>query len=419
MLNARALHVQRRSVPPSEYHQRGIRVRVVQMPARGTNEARLALATALVHGSTDRACLRTEDGIDLDKVEGLIMQHGLNLEPSDVQNGAVKAALLSNVLSRLFERTLRAFAHIGGAKALNHNGSIAARNIGRCPVRPIFPDASLPGFETRSAFQCLGVALRATLAPTASLLSALVERLDGGYGLRKRNHLAIAQGKRRGNATVDAYGGTNVRDIPVNQAPNADLPSKSGTGNGSLSNVALNGTGATELHPADFGELHAAPLGIQLLDCDFTTNEAKGIVHAFALHLRKASATGEEVPERGIKVLQNALLRCLAYLTHKIELCTKVFKLPSLRNVIEVVARTGLVLPPPRFALFERKVPDKTTDTSVLSELLLLWCGRLKPVCKTPENHIKLIVFFPSDVNSQVRFLPILKGGVSSAESFG
>ncbi len=72
MLGARALHVQSRSVPTTEYYRRSIGVCVVPVPARDTNKARLVLATPFVHGSTDRACLRTEGRVNFNQLKHLI-----------------------------------------------------------------------------------------------------------------------------------------------------------------------------------------------------------------------------------------------------------------------------------------------------------------------------------------------------------
>lgn len=117
-----------RSVPPVENVDSRIPIGVVDMPARGTHKGCLVLAAPFVYGSTDRACLGTKSGINLNQVSAFIGKHLFNLEPPNIQDDPVKSAFLSNVLTWGFNRSLRTLCHILGSKALDNNSPILSGN---------------------------------------------------------------------------------------------------------------------------------------------------------------------------------------------------------------------------------------------------------------------------------------------------
>jgi hypothetical protein len=404
MLNARTLHVQNRSVPTAKNYRRCITIGIVYISARCTNKARLALSASLINGSTGGTGLRTESRVDLDKSHHLVAKHGFDLEPPDIEDRAVKPALGRDIPARLIKRAGRALGNILSAKTLNNDSTILPSDGCYDAMRPILPDAGLPRLQAGSAPDSASVATRTPLAPASKALRSFVPLVDCGKRSWHSDHLATAKREWCGYATVNADRATRIRNVTIDQAADADLPSKRGANDRCFPDTAFHRPSATEFEPTKLWQPNARPLGIQFFNRDLSPRKAEGIVDALFLWLRKASAASKEVAECRVEVLKNPLLSGLANSADKVELRTKLFKMPCLGNIVQVVPGTGLVLPPPVAPLLKRQVPNKPTHAGELNKSLFLLWRKVQPVGKSSENHIKLMARFPT--NRNMRLLP-------------
>ena len=187
-----------------KYYNRGIAISIIPVPARGTDEFRLVLAASTVHGPAGRAGLGRIGRINLRETCGLVSQHGLDLAPSGVQDGAVEPALLGDTAPRGLEGPARGSRHVLGAQPFDHNSAIAPGDVGGDFVRPVLAGARLPGPEGRDAPLRLRPPFRSTPSARGSALClacrALVT-LDFG---RETVRCAVRKHQRHGHTTVDS-----------------------------------------------------------------------------------------------------------------------------------------------------------------------------------------------------------------------
>jgi len=386
------LHVQNRSVPTVKNIDRGVQVRVLSEPAGDADEGRLVLAASAVHCATARAGLRGIGGIDLLEVERLIGQHRFDLMPAGIQDGAVQPALLGDAFK------LRPLCHVLCAQPFDNDGAIGPRNIGCGSVRPILANAGLLGFDFGRTLNCLAMAVAATLTTGRDTLETLVLRVQTSNAFGQSVAGAVAQHQRNCNATVNANSTTDIERLTVNRATDADLPAQWRASDGDFTNAALNGACVAELNPTDLRQADAGPLGVQLLNADLAPGETEAVSGARFLKLGEAALTFEEATKGRVEVFHGSLLRGLGHGSDKIELGSKVFKLSRLRDVVEVVARRTLVLPPVIDALIKAQIPDKAAHTGKFQHRLMLFTRGFQSVCEAAKNHIKLDRSIPCNI---------------------
>ena len=380
-----------RSVPTVEYVDRSVAISIVSVPARDTDESRLALSVSTVRCPAGRAGLRGVGRIYFDQTPDFVGQHRLDLAPADVENDAVQPALLSDIAPRLFDSSGRTFGHVFGAQSLNDNRSVLPSDGCGGAVRPILADAGLPGAETGHAVLGDGLALTAALAPgndPASRIDLLGKRADA---FRQDIACAIGQHQRNGNAAINPDCTRRVNDTSVDLACDANLPAEIGARNGGLHDAAFDGPETAKLHPANLGQLHRALIAVEALHIDLATGKGKAVVDALLVRCRKASAPGKKVLERNIKSLDRHLLGGLADIADEVELGAQGGQLAGLRDVVEVVAGPILVSLPPVAALLKASVVNQTANPGMLTDQSGLRLCRFQFEGDAAIDHIKVI----------------------------
>ena len=354
------------------------------MTAGGADEGRLALATSTVHCAAARAGLGGVGWIDLLQVERFIGKHRFDLVPSDIQYGAVQSTLLGYAFQ------LSPLGHVLGAQPLNDHRAVLSGDVGRGFMRPMLADTSLLGLYIGRTLDRLAVAVAAPLAAGRDALQSLMLLIQPVDAFGQRVACAIGQHERDNHSPVDTDGTADIFNVTVDQTADTDLPSEFCAGHGRFADAAFKRTGAAEFDPTKFGQLHAGPFGVQLLDANIATHEAEAVTDAGFLELREAALTLEEPTESRIQILHRALLAFLTDRFHKIIFSAQVFKLPRLGDEIQVVACRALILPIVVDPLVKAQVPDKATHTSKFQHRLMLFTRGFQSVCEAAKNHIKL-----------------------------
>jgi len=379
-----SLHAQ--SVPPVQDIHRRVVVGVVPMPARGADEGRLVFAASFVHGPAGRAGLGRVGRIDLDQSSRLVEQHSLNLVPADVEDGAIQSTFLGDHLSRLGNRSGRRSRHVGRSQALNNYRSKAPANVGRRLVRPVLSGASLLGPERRNSPSCLGMtdgAALATVGDPLGFANLQIERSDIG---RQAVASPVRQHQWNSYAAINADSGAIVLSVTVDQATEADLPSKGGLGDRYLTDAALNRAAHAELYPANFWQADAAPSGVDALSEDLTPVKTKSVSVAFSLEPRERAKASEKPLKCSVEILNGPLLRRLTNGSDKIEFSSKRCQFARLSHEVQVVACRPLILAPVVHALLKAQVPDQAAHPRELLELSSLIASLAKRVGETTEH---------------------------------
>lgn len=365
-----------RGVPTLKDNNRCITVGVVSVPAGGTDERRLVFAAFTVRSATGAAGLRGIGRIDLDQVSGLVGEHGFDLMPTNVENGAIESTLLRDVASWCLDSSRRASGHVLCAQAFNNYCAVATADFRGGGMRPILADTSLTGFQLGYAALRLGVANGAAFAAAGDALGFADSAVNGGDAGRKRVACAIGQHNRNADAAIYSDTSGRTRRVSSVLAAEADLPAKGGFGNSSFGNVAAQRTCVTEFNPANLWELHPRPASVNLVDQYSASGEREGIVDALALKLRIAALATPRANERPIEGLQSTLLRLLRSKAHKVNFSAQLRQLARLSNVIEIITCASLKVAPVVKSLFQRKVPNQTANSSELIEQYSLFICR-------------------------------------------
>mgnify|MGYP007057082851 FL=1 len=377
------LHVQNRSVPTVENVDCGVQVRVLSEPARGTDKRRLALATSTVHCPTGRAGLRGVGRVDFLEVERLIGQHRFNLVPADIEDGAVQTALLSHPFQ------LSPFSHVLSAQALNDDSAILSCDLGRAPVHPVLANTGLLGFYFGRTLNGFAMTFAAAFSAGRYALKPFVLLVQPSNAFGQTVASPVRQHQGDGNATINTDRAAHIFNVSVNQATDADLPAKAGARDCRFANAALNRSGATKLDPPQLGQLDARPLGIQFLDADVAPHKTEAIPNTGFFELGETALPLEKPHEGRVQIFHRPLLTLLTNGFNKVKLGAQVFKLAGLRNVVEVITRSTLILPPVVYALLKGKVPYEATHSGKFQHGLMLFTRGFKPICETAKNHIK------------------------------
>ena len=406
-----AAYLSARSVPPVKDNDRSIAIGVVSMPACRTDKRRLALAASAVDCPAGRAGLRTISRVDLCEGCAFVGEHRLDLMPADIEDGSVQPAFLSDT----FEAATS--SHVFGSQAFDDDVAVPGSDVSCCFVRPIFASAGLSGFQDGDTAAGFCVASRSPLLSRELFAGQPVALLQSPDIVWQRVACAIAEHHRYGNASIDADDLAIVDDLGICLTAKADLPTKRRQDNGSLCNRSLNVTVPTKLDPTYLGQANTRPALVDPIDLNFAPNVTKCFVDAFLFPPWKSTLSRKETAERRIKILKRALLSGLTNSANPIELRPKRSQLFGLRNVVQIVAGAGLVVPPVIDALLKRSIPNRAAYRRDLKHLLRLLFGRAKAIAVTTENHIKLLAYSPYSFNSNKgrAFLPALKDGVFGA----
>ena len=405
-----------RSVPPVENVDRRISVGVVSVPARGTDEGRLVLAASAIHGPAGRAGLRRVGRVNLNKTGDLVGKHRFDLVPSDVQDCAVQAALLSDISTWSVNCSFSGAGHVLGAQPFDHNAAVTGRNVAGSDVRPMLPGSGLPGLDSGNAALCLRPTNGTAFAAGCDTLRLPGGTLMPGNLCRKFVGGAIREHKRDGDATVNPNGDAVVCGFGVNQAANADLPAENGSGDGCFTDTSFYGTRQSVAKPSDLWQPNPAPTAVNLFNSDLSAGKREGVMHTLLLRLRVSAKPLPRTAVCFVKSLQGALLGRDVHSPDKVKLGSQGGQFARLCDIVEIVARVFLVAPPMVVALLKGKVPDQTAHTSELRHQRHLIGSWAQLVCETTVFHFKINRKNKMQCQDmEYGFLPGPKAGVSTA----
>ena len=383
-----------RSVPPVSNVDCSIQVGIGAETARRTYKRRLAFTPSFVHGSTCRTCLRCIFGIDFDQIHGLVEQHRFNLMPSDIENSAVEPTFLSNAFPRFFDSSRSRSRHVLRSQSLDYDSSEMAAYIGCGFMRPMLPHTGLFCLDGRYTSLSLRPTSRAPVTPGGNPL-----RMPGF--LFKIRHLARQMvgrpiGKHNGNSNATIYPDDTARigNFSVDLAPNGNGPTKSGFADRGFGEFTDRSSCPTEFYPPNRGKANHSPSFVQSGNLNFSTGKRESVVNSFFLWLWVSTETFKKSLVGIVKIFQGELFRRLADISDKIKLSTQCGQFSRLRDIVEIIPRSLLIISPMLFPLLKGEVPDKAADARVLSKLLRLFWRWPQCVGKTSVHHIKLCAIF-------------------------
>ncbi|GCD54215.1 hypothetical protein NBRC3188_2912 [Acetobacter pasteurianus NBRC 3188] len=379
------------------------------------DEGRLVLAASTVHGSTARTRLRCKARVYLHDTMGFVEKQRFDLVPAHVENGAVESALLCDVSSGFLHGSGGTGGHVSGTQSLDNRSSVVPADVGCRFVRPVLADTSGLCLECCNALASKGVTVRTPLATRENALCLTRPSLDDFKPLRQHVSRAIGEHERHGHATInaDCTLGRKVSDVTV-LATDTDLPSEGREADGRFRQFARQVPRHAELDPAYLRQTDTTPSVVQALNGYLTSVEGEGIVHAFLLRFRIAAKTLEEAAISIVQRLKRVLLAGLTNGADKVCLAAERRQFSRLRHVVQVVAGSGLIVPPVFAALLKSKIPHKTADARELKEGFLLQGVGLEPVCETTKRHAINLIWKPRSVKGGTAFLPGVNAEVSS-----
>lgn len=393
----------------------GIVIGIGMEATRSADEERLVLAASTVHGSAARTRLRGKARVHLHDTMGLVEKHRLDLVPAHVENSAVEPALLCDVPAGFLHGSGGTGGHVSGAKPLDNRSSVVPADGGCSLVRPVFADTGGLCLECCNALASKGVTVRTPLTTCEDALCLTCPSLDDVEPFRQHVNRAIGEHEWHGHAPINADRafGRKVADVAV-LATDADLPAKGRKADGRFRELARQIPHHAELDPAYLRQTDTAPAVVQALNGYLASIEGEGIVHAFLLRLRIAATALEEAAVSIVQRFERVLLAGLADSADKVYLAAERRQFPRLRHIVQVVASSGLIVPPVFAALFKSKIPHKTADARELKEGFFLQGVGLEPVCEATKRHKINFIWKAGSVNSGTAFLPGLNAGVSS-----
>lgn len=409
------LHEQRRSVPPSADVDRRVVVAVGPQAACGAHEACLVLAVPTVHGSAGGAGLgglvrRDREHRAAAHLE-LAGERRLEGEPADVEDGAVRPALLRDIPSRGVDG---AAGHGPDLQVLEDDMGLAPGEIGRRLMAPVRPDARRARIDRRRPAHGRRVMRRSAPTPRRCPLCATVETVEARRARREIEALATGQVGRHRDAAVATDGERRRgRMVDFDPAGEGERPSERGQANRRLADRAM-GPGVAIAHPPDLRQAPGGPVAVEPLRLDHARGDGEAVVLAARARRRMSSLAGEELLERAVRRLQRALLGVGADGAHEVELGAQRGQLPCLGDVVAEPAGAFAVA-----ALFKGEVVDKTADVGRLAEEFFLRAGRLQAIDVSAHRHhgVVLSMFYIAD-NTKTGERAILLGlnaGVSGA----
>lgn len=369
-----------RSVPPVEYDRRSVAVGVVSVPACSADEYRLAFAAPAVHGPAGRAGLRGIGCINLDQFSGFVGKHSLNLIPTHIQDGPVKAPFLGHVLSRRFYRTASTGRHALCSQRFDDHCAIAAANIGSSCVRPVFANTGLTGFKMGRLALCLGVSCGASLAAAGDTLGfakPAFRLIEPG-----RQEVSGAVRKHDGDRNAPIYANRSGQDgaYGVSLAAETDLPAKGGARNCSIRDFTIPGSRISEFYPADFRQSNTTPPLVNLFNPNVFAWIRKAVIDALAFKGWVSGLSFAGSFESKIKGLQYTGLTVGVSGADEIHFGPQPRQLSPLADVIQVIAGAGVKIASVVKALIQREIPYQPAQTRKLlnqCSLFLRWAQRV------------------------------------------
>lgn len=379
------------------------------------DEGRLVFASSTVHGSIARTTLRGKARVHLHDTMGFVEEHCFDLVPAHVENSAVESALLCDVAAGFLHGSGGAGGHVSGSQPLNNRSSVVLADGGCGLVRPVLADTGSFCLERGNTLSGGGVTVRPPLATCKNALCLTCPSLDDVEPFRQHVGGAVGEHERHGYAPVDSDRAVCSEALNVTVlTPDADLPAERRKTDGGFRYLSRQVPRHTELDPAYLRQTDTAPAVVQALNGYLTSVESEGIVHAFLLRLRIAAKALEEAAVSIVQRLERVLLAGLADSADKVCLAAESRQFPRLRHVVQVVAGSGLIVPPVITSLLKSKIPDETADPRELQKGFFLQGVGLEPVCETTKRHTINLIWKSGSVKSRTAFLPGLNAGVSS-----
>lgn len=393
----------------------GIVIGIGMEAACRADEGRLVLAASTVHGSAARTRLRGKAWVHLHDTMGFVEEQRFDLVPAHVENSAVEPALLCNVSAGLLHSPGGTGGHVPGAQSLDNHSSVVSADGGCRLVRPVLTDTGSFCLECHNAPTSKGVTVRSPLATCKDALCLACPSLDDVEPFRQHVNRAVRKHERHGNTPVNANRAVCSEALNVTVlTPDADLPTERRKTDGGFRYLSGQVARHAKAHPSYLRHADTAPTGVQALNGDLASVEGEGIVHAFLLRLRIAAKALEEAAVSIVQRLERVLLAGLADSADKVCLAAERRQFPRLRHVVQVVAGSGLIVPPVFATLFKSKIPHKTADARELKEGFLLQGVGLEPVCEATKRPAINLIWKVRSVKSGTAFLPGVNAEVSS-----
>lgn len=385
------LHAHRRRVPAQDV-DRSVVVGVGAEATMATEKDRLAFAALPVHGSAFRTGLRGVGGIDVEKIPAaffeLVGEDGFEAEPTLIEDAPVQSGLLPDHAARFLDGSARGSRHVFDLQIFQNDGSETIGDAQSRLVRPVFPDAGTASREFGGASQRLGPPDRAALAPRGDALCGTLATFNGFERGGDGQMLSSGERQRVGDAAINADARADIgRNDILDLAGEADVPAKRIERDGDVLDRASQRARVAELHPADLGQAHGGPFGVEPLRLDLASLKAEGVVDAAPAGRRKARAACEEIGERSIEIAQSLLLAGLRNSPHPVVFGAKQRQFPRLSDIVQLPSGLSLKLTPEIAPLFQRQIVDEAAHASELPEQDFLFGGRIELVAKAAKDH--------------------------------
>jgi len=338
-----------------------------------TDKDRLAFTALPVYGSASRTGSRGIGGIDPAQVSAMLFdfvgKDGLEAEPALIENAPVQSGLLADHATRLVNCAFGRSRHVPDFQVFKNDRAEAPGQIERCPMLPVAADAGTSRGQFGGTAQRLGPADGAALATARKAMCGTLASLDGLKRARHGQALAIGQGKRIGDAAINADGRADIgRNDMRDLAGKRDMPAKRVQGHGCVLDRAAQGPRVAELHPADLGQTHGGISAIELLDLNLAALKTERVVYGLAARRGIAGSALEEVGICLVEVAQRLLLACLRYGSNPVVLRPQDGQFPCLRHVIESPSGLTLIVPPEIAALLKSQIVDQAAHAGELPE---------------------------------------------------
>ncbi len=386
------LHAQQRCAPPPFDIDRSIDVRVRGVTTTDAFKARLALAASRVNHSARRAGLRRVFRLNGHNQTAALLhficKYCLELMPSSGEYYSVQSGFLADIPPRSGNRPLCAGGHIPRFEILKNRYAKSSGYIQCRVVMKTATNTSLFCLNSSDTRMDATVTFRSSLSSRSNSLAQPLPEFQLLQTIGKRHRLTTRQRKRCSNSAINADRCDRrcwcLMFYLTNEAyePHAVLMT-----NRSILDRSAQFFGASEFHPADFGQPNQGPFFVEWLDGQISALCPEAIVFTLPSKAWVACGFFEKSLESSIKITRDLMQALARSRPDPIELRTQSRNFSSLRGKTNIASGNSFELSAPNLSLFKAKIIHKATNTYKLGQLFFLLQRRRKPVCSAPNDH--------------------------------
>ena len=223
--------------------------------------------------------------------------------PTLIQDRPVQPRLLAHHSPRIGKSAFGTGSHTLDVELFKHHGAKAIAEIPRNSMVPILADAPLTGLHGRDTASLFGVSDGPAFSASKHTLSLSLFAVKHGKAGRQGQHLARGQYQcfRHPAVNTDLRRQGCGRRIMRNREVEADMPTARSEIDRDVVQCVSQRPCVAVSHPADLGQTDLGPVGIQLVNLDFTALKAERVVDATP---SESGVTIEEIGVGSVKVAQ-------------------------------------------------------------------------------------------------------------------